>query len=68
MNFVLHSSDLFSAVLVVSMVSIMDNNKDEKALDFYIIEHDISEEHKQMIMLQFILSQCQISMRNLDWD
>ena len=49
MNFVLHSSDLFSAVLVVSMVSIMDNNKDEKALDFYIIEHDISEEHKQMI-------------------
>lgn len=49
MNFVLHSSDLYSAVLVVSIVSIMDNNKQEKALVFYIIEHDISDEHKLMI-------------------
>lgn len=49
MNFVLHSSDLYSAVLVVSIVSIMDNNKQEKTLVFYIIEHDISDEHKLMI-------------------
>lgn len=49
MNIVLHSSDLFSAVLVVSMVSIMENNKDEQRIDFYIIEHEISEKHKGMI-------------------
>lgn len=50
MNIVLHSSDLFSAVLVVSMVSVMENNKDEQKIDFYIIEHEISEKHKKMIM------------------
>lgn len=50
MNIVLHSSDLFSAVLVVSMVSIMENNKEEHKIDFYIIEHEISEKHKQMII------------------
>lgn len=50
MNFVLHSSDLFSAVLVVSMVSIMENNKEEDELNFYIIEHGISEAHQQKIV------------------
>ena len=47
MNFVFHSSDLFSAVLVVSMVSIMENNKNEDTLIFYIIEHGITNEHQQ---------------------
>lgn len=49
MNIVFHSSDLFSAVLVVSMVSILENNKEEQRIDFYIIEHEISEKHKKMI-------------------
>ena len=49
MNFVFHSSDLFSAVLVVSMVSIMENNQKEESLVFYIIEHGITKEHQQKI-------------------
>lgn len=46
MNVVLHSSDLFSAVLAVSMVSILENNKGEETLNFFVIEHEISESHK----------------------
>lgn len=49
LNIVLHSSDLFSAVLAVSMVSILENNKNENSINFYIIEHGISASHQKKI-------------------
>lgn len=49
MNIVLHSSDLFSAVLAVSMVSILENNRQEDKINFFIIEHAISEKHKESL-------------------
>lgn len=49
MNIVLHSSDLFSPVLSVSIVSILENNKEEKEINFYIIEHNISIDHQAMV-------------------
>ena len=48
MNIVLHSSDSFSSVLAVSMVSVLENNPKEK-IDFYVIEHGITDRHKRMI-------------------
>lgn len=51
MNIVLHSSDLFSAVLAVSMVSILENNKEEQNLNFFVIEHEISESHKEALSM-----------------
>ena len=53
MNIVLHSSDLFSAVLAVSMVSILENNKEEQNLNFFVIEHEISE--SQLLLWQIQL-------------
>lgn len=49
MNIVLHSSDSFSPVLAVSIVSILENNSEVDEILFFIIENNISEEHKKMI-------------------
>lgn len=49
MNVVFHSSDYFSPVLSVSMVSILENNRDLDKISFYVIENKITEEHKQML-------------------
>lgn len=49
MNVAYHSSDLFSSVLAVSMVSIMENNKDMDDITFFVLEKQISEENKQRL-------------------
>lgn len=49
MNIVLHSSDSFSSVLAVSIISILENNSTADEIFFFVIENNISEEHKKMI-------------------
>lgn len=49
MNVVYHSSDSFTPVLAVSMVSIMENNKDMDDITFYVLEKKISEANKQKL-------------------
>ena len=49
MNVAYHSSDTFSSVLAVSMVSIMENNKDMESITFYVLEKQISEYNKQKL-------------------
>lgn len=49
MNIVYHSSDSFVPVLGVSMVSIMENNRDTDCITFYIIENKWTDEHKNTV-------------------
>ena len=49
MNIVYHSSDSFTSVLSVSMVSIMENNRDMEYITFYVLEKQISEDKKQKL-------------------
>lgn len=49
MNIAYHSSDSFTSVLAVSMVSIMENNKDADDITFYVLEKQISEENKSKL-------------------
>ena len=48
MDIVFHSSDLFASILYVSIYSIIKNNKDTN-LKFHIIEHEITEEKKELL-------------------
>ena len=49
MNVAYHSSDSFASVLAVSMVSIMENNKDTDDITFYVLEKQISEGNKKKL-------------------
>ena len=49
MNVAYHSSDSFTHVMAVSMVSIMENNKDMDDIKFYVLEKQISEDNKQKL-------------------
>ena len=49
MNVAYHSSDTFSSILAVSMVSIMENNKSMEDITFYVLEKQISEHNKQKL-------------------
>lgn len=50
MNVVYHSSDSFAPVLAVSMVSIMENNKDMDDITFFVLEKQMTENSKQKLM------------------
>lgn len=49
MNIALHSSDYFAPILGVSMTSILENNQNMDKITIYVIEHKITEEHKQKL-------------------
>ena len=52
MDVVYHCSDSFSQVLAVSMVSVMENNKNMDGITFYVLEMHMSEENKQKLKEQ----------------
>ncbi len=46
MNVFYFSSDLFASVVAVSMVSLLENNKEQEKITFYIVDDGISDEKK----------------------
>lgn len=51
MYVVYHSSDSFAQVTAVSIVSLLENNKDMQDIEVFVIEHGISDENKGKIRL-----------------
>lgn len=51
MNVFYFTSDLFASVLAVSMISLMENNKEAAEINFYIINDGITEENKKQLTL-----------------
>ena len=47
MNIVYSSSDAYSELAAVSIVSVMENTRDADEINFYVIDKGISEKHKQ---------------------
>lgn len=50
MNVFYFSSDLFVSVLAVSMTSLLENNKDCKEINFYIVDDGITTENRKNIV------------------
>lgn len=46
MNIIYSSSDSFAPIAGVSVMSLLENNKDSEELNIYLIDNDISEENK----------------------
>ena len=49
MNVFYFSSDLFASVVAVSMVSLLENNKEQEKITFYIVDDGISDEKKILL-------------------
>ena len=49
MNVAYHSSDSFTPILAVSILSIMENNKDMDEITFYVLEKQVSEKNKKKL-------------------
>lgn len=49
MNIFYFCSDLFASVVAVSMVSLLENNRKQKDIIFYIVDDGISEEKKLLL-------------------
>lgn len=49
MNVFYFSSDLFVSVLATSIISLLENNKSFKTIDFYIVDDGIKEENKNKL-------------------
>ena len=49
MNVAYHSSDLFAPVLGISIVSLLENNKDFDVINIYVIERNISNDNKEKL-------------------
>lgn len=50
MNIVYSSSDLYSELASVSIVSILENSNDAEEINIYVIDKSISEKHKQEML------------------
>ena len=50
MNIFYFSSDLFVNVLAVSIVSLLENNKDENEINFYIVDDGITQDNKELLV------------------
>ena len=49
MNVFYFSRDLFASVVAVSMVSLLENNKEQEKITFYIVDDGISDEKKILL-------------------
>ena len=49
MNVAYHCSDLFAPILCISIVSLLENNKDIYEINIYVIEHNVSDNNKNKI-------------------
>ena len=52
MNVVYHSSDSFAVVTGVSITSLFENNKSADTINVWLIEHDITQENKNNLIVQ----------------
>lgn len=67
MNIVYSSSDAYSELAAVSIVSVMENTRDADEINFYVIDKGISEKHKQdMLSMTNSYGRQLVFLENLD--